>query len=121
MIGYLSLWPLACSPFACSTGSGDSSPGGGLGVFRQMHFSPRSAIFNLFKRRLQSNRHRSSGMQGLTVEDTSRDGGFSPSGSTRRCEVGSQGRGSLQLLVVAPGFCPDVIVTYIFSFASPDA
>ena len=36
--------------------------------------------FNLFKRRLQSNRHRSSGMQGLTLEDTSRDGGFSPSG-----------------------------------------
>ena len=68
MVGYLSLWPLVCSPFACSTGCGESSPGGGLGVFRQMDFRPRSASFNLFKRRLQSNMHVSQGIQGSTLE-----------------------------------------------------
>ncbi len=65
MMGYLSLWPLTCSPFACSSGCGDSSPGRGLGVFRQMDFRPRSASFNLFKRRLHSNRHLPQGSQWL--------------------------------------------------------
>ena len=49
MDGYLFAWPLAFSLFACT---GESSPGGGLGVLRHMDFRPRSASFNLFRRRL---------------------------------------------------------------------
>ena len=47
--GYLFACPLA---FSLSARTGESSPGGGLGVVRHMDFRPRSASFNLFRRRL---------------------------------------------------------------------
>ena len=49
---HLFAWPLVSAPFACSKRSGDSSPGGGLGVLRHMDCRLRSASFNLFRRRL---------------------------------------------------------------------
>ena len=49
---HLFAWPLVSAPFACSKRSGDSSPGGGLGVLCHMDCRLRSASFNLFRRRL---------------------------------------------------------------------